>query len=61
MVVLFVLLYVVVFGKLCCLLSSVIRAAEKAGDVGEGWRSGVVRSVPDTVPAEWIEAYRAEG
>ena len=57
MVILFVLLYVLVLGRLCCLLGSVIRSAEKTGEVGEVWRGDFVRYIPDTVPTEWIEAY----
>ncbi len=55
------LVYVIVFGKLCCLLGSVIRTAERNVEVAEVCRSDVVRYIPDSVPTEWIEAYRAEG
>ncbi len=61
MVIVFALLYVLVFARLCRLLGSVIRSAEKPGEVGGAWRGDFIRSVPDSVPTEWIEDFWAEG
>ena len=55
----FVLLYMLVLGKLSCLIGKVIRSAERTGDVGDGRRGDLLHDIPDTVPTEWIESFRA--
>jgi hypothetical protein len=54
----------VFLGGLCWLAARVVLWAaetktEQSGDVGP-FPAGVLVEIPDTVPSEWVEAYRAE-
>ncbi len=63
MTIVFVLLLVISMVGLCSLVGKVVRSAANAEMEAGIWSDELPRvrvTIPDTVPSEWIDAYRNE-